>query len=99
MADIWISEYGGLVMTSNGLAQAVREPALTRQKFTFTTSTQSNAFNTNTKILEIVADADVYLEFGSNPTATVNSRRIPADTIIYTYVQPGNKLAAYDGVS
>jgi len=57
-------------------------------------SVQSNAFNTNTVIIRVHPDVICSVEIGgSNPTATTASQRMPADSIEYFFVKPGDKLA------
>lgn len=65
----------------------------------FTTSAQSAAFGATSRYIRVVADIDAYLAWDSNPTATVNSTRVPAGTVEYFGVVPGQKVAAYDGSS
>ena len=83
-----IGKYGAQVMMP-GATEAV----------TFTTSAQSAALIAHTNIVRIIADADVYIAFGLNPTATANSIRVPLNTVEYFAVNPGDKVAAYDGSS
>jgi hypothetical protein len=69
------------------------------QSVTYTTTTQSTAFSTSTNLIRVIADADVYLAFGDNPTATASDIRVPANTAEYFGVNPGDKVACYDGTS
>ena len=73
-------------------------PSLT-QSVTFSTSSQSAAFANTTRLIRVIADADVYIAFGDNPTATAISVRLPANTVEYFGVFAGEKIACYDGVS
>ncbi len=79
----------GLPVMNPGATQAV----------TYTTSVQSVAFADDTNVIRVIADADVYLAFGASPTADANSIRVPADTVEYFAVQPGEEVACYDGTS
>ena len=81
-------QYGAQVMKP-GATQAV----------TYTTSTQSTAFDDATRIVRIIADADVFVAFGANPTATASSIKIPSGTVEYFEVDAGTKVACYDGSS
>jgi hypothetical protein len=56
-------------------------------------STQSAAFNTDARVIAVHTDAICSIEFGTNPTATANSRRMAANTTEYFEVLPGNKVA------
>ena len=76
----------------------VMKPAAS-QLFSFTTSTQSAAFDEATRLVRVIADADVILEFGVNPTALATGIKVPAGTVEYFEVNPGDKVAAYDGTS
>lgn len=70
------------------------------QNVTFTTSTQSSAFASTTNFISVRADtAAAYISVGSNPTATANSWKIAADTVFDFAVNPGDKIAFYDGSS
>lgn len=100
MATLLIQEYARLAPDVNShRIQAGEEPAETSQSVTYTTSTQSAAFGASTKLIRVIADADVHLAFGTSPTATAASMRVTADTAEYFGVVPGHKVAAYDGTS
>ena len=76
-------------------------PVVTSDTVTFTTSTQSSAFDDTTSCVRIVASADCYVAFGTNPTATTDSVYLPAGVVEYFFVPKGQsyKIAAYDGAS
>ena len=78
-------------------AQVMRTAAT--QAVTYTSSTASAAFNEATRLIRVIADADVYLAFGAAPVATANSIRVTADTVEYFEVNAGDKVACYDGSS
>lgn len=67
------------------------------QAVTYAAATQSAAFGDATQLIRVIADADVYLAFGANPTATANDIRVPADSVEYFGVEPGQKVSCYDG--
>ena len=69
------------------------------QAVTYTSSVASAAFNEATRLIRVIADADVYLAFGTAPTATANSIRVTADTVEYFEVNAGDKVACYDGTT
>ena len=84
---------------AGGYGAQVMRPAAT-QAVTYTASAQSTAFNDATRLVRVIADADVYLLFGANPTATaINAIRVPADTVEYFEVNAGDKVACYDGTT
>lgn len=100
MPSLYISEYKDVVRGSGNLPiMAGKEPAVARQKISFSTAAQSAAFDRSTIFIRVFADADVWLEFGVNPTATVAKAPLPANTAEYFGVQPGHKVSAYDGAS
>ena len=98
MASAWIAEHVNLPVQQGALAPVVRLDG-TNKKKDYTSSTQSDAFATGTRFITINADAVVHLEFGLNPTATVNSWRLPANTVITVEVVSGEKVALFDGSS
>ena len=62
------------------------------------TSAQSNAFNANTRLIAISTPAAqaVCALFGDSPTALVTSLRLPANSIVFFGVKPGQKVALID---
>ena len=82
---------------SGGYGAQVMRPAAT-QAVTYAASVQSAAFNDATRLVRVIADADVFLLFGANPTATaINAIKLPANTVEYFEVNAGDKVACYDG--
>ena len=78
------------------------EPAVTGQVVSYTTSTQSSAFDDETSYVYLQTDnAKAYVVFGTNPTATVNDNLIVADDGRYFAIPAGQsfKVAVYDGSS
>ena len=76
----------------------VMKPAAT-QAVTFAASVQSTAFDDATRLVRVIADADVFLAFGAAPTATATAIKVPANTVEYFEVNAGDKVACYDGTS
>ena len=104
MATLWITEYSDIAESFGGKPVLVgREPSLTVQSVSYTTTAQSNNFHPKTRFIRVKADADAYLEFGQNPTATVASTAVEADVAEYFGVEiirnQNIKLAVYDGSS
>lgn len=83
MAILFISEYAKKATDQRGhQVEAGEEPALTHQKVTFTTTTQSAAFNNDTAFIRAISDTDCYLLFGENPTAvTATNILLKANTV------------------
>lgn len=70
----------------------------TVQNVTYTTATNSTAMLEGTKLVRIIADATVYLDF-NGAAATANSLRLPANTVEYFGVEKGQVISCYDGSS
>ncbi len=68
------------------------------QNVTYTTATSSSAMKEGTKMVRIIADATVYLDF-TGAAATANSMKLPANTIEYFGVEKGQTISCYDGSS
>ncbi len=74
-------------------APVLPEPAITDQAVTFTTTTQSAAFNAATHAVLLLCDAACSISFGTNPTAAATNFKLPANTFISFGVVPGQKVA------
>lgn len=96
MATCLITEFS-TVQAFDGYSLPAAKSAITTQAVTYTSSAQSAAFSSGCKLIRVIADADVYLQFGSDPTATATAIRVPADTAEYFGVEQGAKVACYDG--
>jgi hypothetical protein len=76
--------------------QAAAVPALVNQAVTFTTaSVQSAVFNYQTQLVRVHCDADCWVLFGTNPTATTSMMKIPAGGTEYFTIPatvPGGAL-------
>lgn len=96
MAVLYIQEYSRIAGDADGHhVQAGFEPAVTSQAVTFTTTTQSAAFNTATKFIRVFSDTACYVKFGSNPTATTaTDMPLAANTAEFFAVVAGQKIAA-----
>jgi len=69
-------------------------PGFAGENVTITgTSAQSSAFNDETRIVRVVADAACYVLVGSNPTAAAGDVYLPANAPEYFRVTPGQKIA------
>ena len=99
MATCLITEFRDAQLDGQGYSIPVAKSSLTTQSVTYTTSTQSAAFQDGAKMIRVIADADVYLEFGASPTATATAIKLPANTVEYFGVEQGAKVACYDGSS
>lgn len=97
MSFLWVTEYSALGDDLDGSVMPVaREPAVTDQKVTFTSSTQSAAFAADTRFVRLQADANCHLAFGLNPTATTSTQPLIANTVEWRTVKGGHKVAVID---
>jgi len=94
MANLYIQEYLKVATDGQGhVVQAGIEPAIKSQKVTFTTSTQSNAFDNSTTFVRLYSDTACYLLFGTNPTAvTASGLPLAANTAEFFAIYPGQSL-------
>ena len=99
MSILNITELAQIGRDNGGqLLQVAKYPAVTTQEITISgTSAQSAAFNAETRIIRICADANCPILVGSNPTALATSTRILADSAEYIEVPAGYKIAAITG--
>ena len=103
MAQVIIREFSDIASTFGKYAQAPAEPAQTDQTIaTSGASAPSAAFGENTRLLGIStppASAVAYLVSatpGALPTALTTSQRLPANSLVYIGVRPGDKIAFID---
>lgn len=101
MATAYIREYADLAEATN--AQAPAEPGIADQTVsTSGSSAASNAFNANTRLVAVSTPAAqaVCIAFsatrGATPTATTSNLRLPANSVFFFGVRPGDKLALID---
>jgi len=95
MSTLRIREFQIAPLVSGVSLQVWPEPGTDQTPVTVSgTSAQSAAFDGKTKYVAITCDGIFSYVVGSNPTATANHFRVPADQIICFSVQPGDKIAA-----
>lgn len=95
MSKAYVTELTALSTRMTG-AQIAQMPPVAEQTVTFTTTTQSNAFNSATRFIRVTSPAICSIAIGSNPTATTSTMRMPADTVEYFGVTAGDKIAFVD---
>ena len=94
MAKVYISEHVYPRYFLGSPLPVVAVPPVASQTVTISgASVQSSAFNANTKLICVHTDAICSVAFGSNPTATANSRRLAANSTEYFEVLAGDKSA------
>jgi hypothetical protein len=99
MATAYLREYADIAHTFSKSVQAGAEPANLDQTITTSgTAAASAAFNANTKVVMLSTPAAqaVACLFGADPTATVTNCRIPANSIVFFGVKPGQKISLID---
>jgi len=102
MATAYIREYRFICRDEGGnvIQAGLEDGYTTGQTVSYTTSTQSAAFQDTTRFVRISCDAEAFLDFGPNPTAaTTDGVNVQLDTPEFFGVQPGQKVAVYDGSS
>jgi len=95
MGKLYITEYSNTIKTA--WSDIALEPAIVDQTpVTYGATTQSAAFNNTTGIVRLHTDSICSINFGTNPTATTNNRRMNANTTEYFCVPvgAGYKVAA-----
>ncbi len=94
MAKVYITEHKFIVGQIGQLLNISEMPPIASQTVNVTgSSVQSAAFNSQTEIVSVHTDVVCSIEFGSNPTATSNSKRMAANATEYFKVTPGHRVA------
>lgn len=85
MATLWVREYKNLALDASGqpLQIPLEGDSVRDQTVSFTTTTQSNAFRSDTKYVAISSSVAFHYKVGANPTATPSSARVAADQWIF----------------
>jgi hypothetical protein len=100
MANITIREYADVAHTIGKVVQAGAEPCNTTQAVASSAAhAESAAFGVNTRLVAIatVAASALAVEFGLAPVATaLGSLRLPANSVTYFGVRPGDKVSIID---
>ncbi|MCA0276261.1 MAG: hypothetical protein LCH86_09665 [Proteobacteria bacterium] len=99
MADIYITEYTMLARDGgNFLIPTGQEPSIAEQQIANpAASTQSSAFNAQTRFIMVHASAAAHIAIGTNPTAVTTKHRLGAGETRFYGVPGGYKLAAING--
>lgn len=94
MAKVYITEHPLPRFHMGSPMPVLPSPPLASQTVAIGGATvQSAAFNADTQIVCVHTDAICSIEFGTNPVATANSRRIAANSTEFFQVEPGHKIA------
>lgn len=88
---VFITEYARQGRDASGYQMVVAdEPPIANQTVAVTAgSVQSAPFNALTRFVRVSTDVVCSIEFGTNPTATATTRRMPANTTEYFAVPQG----------
>ncbi len=82
------------VRSTSGLPLLLLDERTTYKTVTFTgTAGTSAAFDDDTSVISVKADAACAIRVGANPTAIVTDYPLVADTIQDIEVQPGQKIS------
>lgn len=101
MAYAYISEYSEMIEDRSGNTVPVpREPAITTQRISFTTSTASAELNEATKFVRVETELKAHYLVAKDPTALVTSPYLVAHIPeFFGIAGEGLKIAFYDGSS
>ncbi len=83
MATLYVAEFSGINVVDGKLVDIVTQPPVAEQTVSYTTTTQSSAFNAATRVVRIHTDSICSIAFGSNPTATTAKMRMVAGQTEY----------------
>lgn len=84
---------------NGGTLQAVGQGTVLNVAYTGTAA-QSAAFGAATDLVRLCASSLCFYLVGANPTATTsNGSRLPADTVEYVRVNPGQKISVIRSAS
>ena len=89
MAKVYVAEFAAIDLN------VAREPPLAEQTVAITSNSVqcSNAFHSSTRVIRVHTDAICSVAISGSPTATVNTRRMAADTTEYFGAHGGQKIA------
>lgn len=96
MAKLYISEYAGVSRMSGRIgdeAPVGQEVSVDQTVAIGGASAQSAAFGEKTRLVLLSTDAICSVAFGTDPIATADHKRLPANFVGYFGVQPGDKVA------
>jgi hypothetical protein len=94
MATLFIAEFRYIGATVGGNIQVAQGVPVAEQTVAIGgTSTQSSAFNAQTRFIRVHTDVICSIKIGTDPTASTTTARMAADQTEYFAVQPGDKIA------
>jgi hypothetical protein len=95
MATIYVTEFTSMASALNGAAPVAQHPGLQAQSMAITGSstTLATKFTAQTRFIRVQNDSICSISIGPTPTADVTKTRVPAESIEYHGVNPGDTLA------
>ena len=93
MASLYITEFASFGGSDLGHQQVAAMPPVAEQKLTIGSEVDSAALNAQTKFVRLHCDAICSIKIGASVNAAVTNMRLPADTIEYFGVQPGQFIS------
>lgn len=98
MSTVSVTQFSAVGSVSNGSLMCPQAPFIATEDISAsTTSAQSAAFDSQTRFVRIMSDANVRVRFGSNPTATATDMPIRANSPEFVAVVSGDKIAVIEG--
>lgn len=97
MAKLYVTEFARMAshVIGGGQAQIAPLPPIAEQVVDFSGGeADSNAFNSATNFIRVIADAICSISVGDTPTATTSKLRLAADQPEYFEVGTGQKISA-----
>lgn len=91
MAVLYVTELADLGQAGGNSAPIAQLPVVAEQAITFTTHTESSAFNPATRYVRLHTDTVCFVKFGTAPTAiTATNLRLAANQTEY-FAVPANQ--------
>lgn len=98
MSTVSVTQFSAVGSVSNGSLMCPQTPFISTEDINASTvSAQSAAFDSQTRFVRILSDANVRVRFGSNPTATATDMPIRANSPEFVAVVSGDKIAVIEG--
>lgn len=95
MATLYVTEFAASGVQRGPIPVAFGLPVVRSNNISMSgASAQSAAFNANTTLIRVHADAICSVLIGTNPTALTTDARMAADQTEYFAVAAGQKIAA-----
>ena len=94
----YVTVHKNLFQLSNGIITGMPDSPVDQWSIDFTTDEDGpRVFPSSAEYIGVTCTAIAYFAMGTNPTATVASRIVPAGITAYFPVTPGQEISFYDG--